>query len=188
MSGGGGGGGFDATKKEDFGKVPGRSSGVTASDIAGGDVGKMTPGKTTDVIQTYTTGVAFADNDARCATKGDSAGCFMSPGQRQRFEILLLDEIQTAQTNYKLALIELKVDELVEKDDDLNWMASIILDLATTHLSTIFSGALKGLKGKKVQGPEEFGLGLDVEMPKDDKSARWKCLGDFAAKVEQALP
>lgn len=122
------------------------------------------PGKTTDVIQTYTTGVAYADNDSKCATKGDNAGCFMSAGQRQRFEILLLDEIQTAQTNYKLALVELKIDELVEKDDDLNWMASMLLDLATSHLSTVFSGALKNLKGKRMPNPDELGLGLDVEV------------------------
>ncbi len=123
----------------------------------------MSPGKV-DIMQTYNTGVAFADNDAKCATKGDSPGCFMSAGQRSRFEMMLLDEIQSAQTNYKLALFELKVDKLVEKDDDLNWVASMILDLATSHLSTVFSGALKGLKGKAISGPEELGLGLDVEI------------------------
>jgi hypothetical protein len=166
MSGGGGGGGFDAPKREDIRKVPGRSSGVTASDIASREPGKMVPGKV-DIVQTYNTGVAYPDHDAKCATSNDSSGCFMSPAQRSRFVVLLLDEIQTAQTNYKDALIELEVEKLIEKDDDLNWMASLVLDLATSHLSTIFSGAIKGLKGTKVQSPAELGLGLDVSMPAD---------------------
>jgi hypothetical protein len=82
-------------------------------------------------MQTYDTGVAFADKRAACVRSPDASGCFMAPDQRTNFIIVLMDHIQTAQTNYKLALVELKVEKLVEKDDDLNWMVGLLLDLAT---------------------------------------------------------
>jgi hypothetical protein len=148
---GGGGGGFD-------GKTPGRQSGVTASDLVSGNIGQVAPGKT-DLVGTHYTGVAFADDGATCEGKGDSVpGCFMSDGQRGRLIELLIAEINTAQTNYKIALVELKVEKLIEKDDDLPWVIGLALDLVSAHLTSAASKALNKLKNKRVARLEDMGI------------------------------
>jgi hypothetical protein len=73
-------------------------------------------------------------------------GCFLSDPQRLRLIIEFKDRVQTASTNYKDALLELRVDELMKKEDDLNWVLSLALDLAGAHLVVVAAKALKGLK------------------------------------------
>jgi hypothetical protein len=147
-------------KPDEFGKVPGKESGVTADDFAHGNAA---PGKK-NIFQTYDIGVAYADKGPRCeASGGSSPGCFMSAGQRGRLIQLAIDRVSSlAQTNYKLALTQLKVDQLIKKDDDLGWVISLLLDLATSHLAGMASKALSKLKASSIRDASDFGLGLDV--------------------------
>jgi len=140
------------------GKTPGHSSGVTAADLASGDVSMIVPGKK-NLVQTYDTGSQYADAGPKCDGKDESTpGCFLSDKRRSRLIEIILDEIQTAQTNYKLALIRLEIGKLIEKEDDLPWVIGLALDIASAHLSSMASKALNRLKVKSISKAENAAL------------------------------
>lgn len=164
-------------KPKDFGKVPGEASGVAADDFAHGSAA---PGKK-NLVQGWDVGVAYVDKGPRCEA-GASPGCFMGPGQRGRLIQLAIDRVSSgAQTNYKIALTQLRVDQLIKKDDDLNWVISLLLDLATSHLAGMASKALNRLKASSIREASDFGLGLDVI---GDEDASWASkAGDYLRRV-----
>lgn len=130
-------------------KVPGKSSSAASGHATNNDQVR-TPGKTT--------GVEYIDNGAACSNNSGSANCFLTAGQRDRLIMMFIDEVSVAQTNYKLAIEELRVDKLVEKDDDLNWVIGLVLDLATSHFSSITSKALNKMKNSAIKRAEDLGL------------------------------
>src|SRR5690606_5957129 len=56
--------------------------------------------------------------------------------------------VSDAQTNYKQAILELKVEELVKKDEDLSLALSLVLDLAGAHLIATVGTAIKALQSR----------------------------------------
>jgi hypothetical protein len=127
--------------------APGKTSGVTADDLVQApNIGSVAPGKI-NLVQGRDVGDQWIDHGAVCDGKDMSTqGCFLSDLQRLRLIIEFKDRVQTASTNYKDALLELRVDELMKKEDDLNWVLSLALDLAGAHLVVVAAKALKGLK------------------------------------------
>lgn len=137
-------------------KQSGKTSGVTADDFAQArDIGAVAPGKI-NLAQSRDVGNQWIDRGAACDGKGDSVtGCFMSDQQRQNLIIDFKDLVLGARENYKSALDELRVDLLVQKDDDLNWILSLVLDTASAHFVSIASKALQKVKAKGVKAIEE---------------------------------
>ncbi len=129
----------------------GKKSGVTAGDLTGApDIGKVAPGQTKGPHGPEV-GSPWIDHDLVCAGKDKTtAGCFLEDGQRQRLTLSFLDRVQTARNNYKDALIELRVDELMKKDDDLHWVLSIALDVAGAHVLGMAMRALQTAKAANV--------------------------------------
>lgn len=133
----------------------GKNSGVTARDLTQApDLGKVDPGRT-NPVQGYDVGDQHIDHGAVCDGKDDTtAGCFLTDAQRARlirkFELFVIG----AQVNYKLALAELRVDELMKKDDDLHWVVSLALDVAGAHILGV---AAKALKNAKASGLASLG-------------------------------
>jgi hypothetical protein len=124
-----------------------RDSNVRADDVVNApDIAGITPGKR-NLVQTYEVGDEYVDRDGVCEGKSDSvAGCFLTDRKRDKLINKLLSYVQTAQTNYKAALLELKVEELVKKEEDLHWVLSLALDLAGLHLAAVLGRALKNVQ------------------------------------------
>ncbi|MDB4956523.1 MAG: hypothetical protein JWO36_4092 [Myxococcales bacterium] len=134
------------TQASQTGPHPQRS-GVSASDVVQAtDPGALARGNR-KVGQSDQVGDAWIDHGAVCDGRTDPAhGCFLHDPQRLRLIIDFKDRVQTAATNYKIALTQLRVDELVQKDDDLNWVLSLALDVIGAHFLSVATGALKNLK------------------------------------------
>lgn len=129
----------------------GKKSGVTAGDLTRApDLGKVEPGPN-NAVQGAEVGSQWIDHNAVCAGNDQStAGCFLEDGQRQRLIISFMDRVQTARNNYKDALINLRVDELMKKDDDLHWVVSLALDVAGAHVLGMAVKALQAAKAANV--------------------------------------
>lgn len=140
-------------------RTPGKSSGVTAEDlVAAPDVGSVAPGRI-NLVQSREVGDPYIDHGAVCEGKGDStAGCFLTDRQRDRLIGKFQLRCVTAATNYKIALTDIRVDELVKKDDDLNWVLSLALDLAGAHLVNVVAKALKTLNSTTIKRLTEVEL------------------------------
>src|SRR3990172_9571413 len=88
----------------------------------------------------------YVTNGPTCEVNPSSADCFLAAKQRDRLIGWLTHYVQTAQTNYKLALVDLKMTELLKKPEDLNLVLGLTLDLAGAHLIATIGSALKGLR------------------------------------------
>jgi hypothetical protein len=169
------------------GKVPGRASGVTAADLAASNEPARVPGRK-NLVDTYTMGVAYVDDDARCAGKADATpGCFLSDSQRARLIMLLVHEVSTAQTNYKFAIEELRVDHLIEKDDDLQWVIGLVLDVATAHVSAVASKALNRLKNNAIDRVDQIGLQAGMHGEFDESSSTERLASSLRALNDKSV-
>lgn len=139
--------------------TPGKTSGVTARDVvAAPSPDGVTPGKQ-NLIQTPMVGEQWIDHGAACDSKDDSTiGCFLEDAQRLRLIIEFKSRVTNAQTNYKLALEELRVDKLMQKDDDLNWVISLALDVVGAHFLSVTLTALKGARTSGLKKLEAMAL------------------------------
>jgi len=137
----------------------GKASGVTAGDLVSApDIGKVAPGKT-NTVQTFELGEQFIDHGALCDGKDqNTAGCFLRDDQRKRLIDKFESRVLVAQSNYQHALAELRVDELMKKDDDLHWVLSLALDVAGAHILGVAARALKGVKAGGLAKLTEAGL------------------------------
>lgn len=169
----------------------GKRSGVTAGDLTTApDLGKVTPGWT-NAPRNAEVGSQWIDHDAVCAGKDQkTAGCFLEDAQRQRLIIDFKDRVQTARNNYKDALISLRVDELMKKDDDLHWVVSLALDVAGAH---VLGMAVKALQAAKAAGVAKRGAETLMAAISDKKLESYTKSGfDIAKKklskgVQEAL-
>lgn len=145
-------------------------SNLHAPDIAEArniaDVGPE-PGKQT-LPQGFQMGDDYIDKGPACRGRS-GADCFLVDDQRERLIATITRLIGTAQTNYKAALLDLKISELLKKEEDLNWVLVLALDLLTAHLSTVVSIALKGLQAKGASRLNELGLRAGVLGESPDK-------------------
>jgi hypothetical protein len=124
----------------------GTTSGVTARELAESPaIGSHQPGKR-NLVQTYEVGDAYIDRGAACDGERVSVGCFLEDKQRQRLVEDFRDCVSTAQTNYKDAIAELRVDRLLEKEEDLSWVLSLALDAVGAHLLAVVARALKTVR------------------------------------------
>ena len=130
----------------------GVNSGVTGADVAQApDIGKLEPGKRNLVQSTYL-GNQWGDRGARCdGHDAQTPGCFLTDEVRLRYLIDFKGDVSTAATNYKLALQQIRFEELLKKDDDLNWVLTLALEIAGAHLLNVAVKALGGLKANGVQ-------------------------------------
>ena len=134
-----------------MGKGDGDKSGVTADDFGRApDLSKVDPAKT-KTVQTREVGDQYIDHGAVCEGKDDSTvGCFFADQQRDRLIADFRDRIAAASTNYKLALVELKLEALLKKEADLHWAASLALDLIGAHVIRVVGRAVVSLKSDGV--------------------------------------
>jgi hypothetical protein len=180
------------------GKQPGKMS-AASSASGGGSMG--TPGKQTltgqlkPLAPSSLTGDAWIDRGAACdQDAGD--GCFLVDGQRMRLMVSLGERVQTAQTNYKFALTELRVDQLMKKEDDLNWVVGLALDVVGAHFLKV---GLEILKNARAAGIEHLGAMVEnkwahrgdglLHAITEEKLGEYagKAFGKVQSKSEKAL-
>ena len=91
------------------------------------DVGghEPTPGKQTRV-DPHASGDDYIDRGA--PAKGPDS--FLTDEQRQRLTNAYQQRVLAAEGHYQTAASDIRVDKLLEKDDDLPWFASMMIDLA----------------------------------------------------------
>ena len=129
------------------GDETGKSLGVTADDLGRArDIANVEPLKTKTAQQTEV-GDQYIDHGAVCDGKGlETPGCLFEDAQRTRLISDISTRIGDASTNYKNALTELRFEELIKKEADLHWAASIALDLVGAHLVKVAAKAVIALK------------------------------------------
>ena len=81
-----------------------------------------------------------------CDWSKDGGCVFDDVQQRRDLITLLLPRISDAGTAYKLALERLRVQELLRKEDELPFFVTLILDLATAHIGSMFARKLMSLR------------------------------------------
>ena len=125
----------------------GKQNAVAAKSFGdAADFVATTPGKATLLDNDW------ASHGAKCdGMDANTPGCFLDDAVRLRFLIDFKGDVITAATNYKLALEELRVEELMKKQDDLNWVLSLVLEIAGGHLVEMAVKALTVLKGSAAQ-------------------------------------
>jgi hypothetical protein len=135
----------------------GTDTGVSAEDLVNApNLGQIRPSKR-NLVQTYDVGDEYVDNEAVCEGKDDSVpGCFLTDRKRDKVINKLFLFVQTALTNYKLALVELKIDELLKKEEDLSWVLSLALDLAGAHFAIVLARALQNVQKAGAKRIEEL--------------------------------
>lgn len=134
----------------DAGKLVGQNSGVTAADLAKkADLGELPVGKLTQAQlqggQSGKTGSPWADQGAHC-DDSYADGCFLNDRRRDHLITDIKLRVITAATNYKLALEQMRVAELLKKEDDLPWVLSLALDVATGFLMSKVTKALTKIR------------------------------------------
>jgi len=92
------------------------------------------------------TGLPHVDHGSVCTTRiGDS--CFLSSDQREE----LFDEfnlrLTRAEMHYTIAIERLRLDSLLAKDEDVDWVATLILDAAGSFLVARIASSLSGIRG-----------------------------------------
>ena len=96
---------------------------------------------------------------------------FLDDAVRNRLVIDLKDRVVNAAGCYGDALQDLKVQELMKKDDDINWVLSLALDAASAHFSTVITGALKRAKASGLRHLE--GVHLDAGLHGEFDEEAW---------------
>jgi hypothetical protein len=118
-----------------------------AVDFARANTPEAVPGKRTNI---YDTGEPWIDQGGHghCHGRAEQPSCFLEDDQRDALIADFQRLVEKACTNYKLALQAIRVDQLISRDSDLNWLLSLALDLAGAQIL----GALTRTIGKAV-GP-----------------------------------
>lgn len=87
----------------------------------------------------------YVEDGGRC-DRDALSGCFLSASQRQRLVSEYQNRVLSAQLQYQLALTDVEIDKLVEKDADLSWVFSLLADLVGLTTIGALGKAIKWLR------------------------------------------
>ncbi len=91
------------------------------------------------------TGDDYVDRGAVC-DQDAGPGCLLTREQRLRLVMKFADRVNQAASNYNAGLQDVKLDVVMEKEEDLSWVAAMLLDVATGYATTALATALGALK------------------------------------------
>lgn len=115
----------------------------------------------------------YVDDGAACDTR-TGPGCFLDEAQRGRLTEAFHGRVSGVERVYKDALMKCRIDELVAKDDDLPWVATVVLEVIGGHvLSAAVGAATRGLAAARatMQQAEALGVSLAERVPDTVKRA-----------------
>jgi len=91
------------------------------------------------------TGDDYVDRGAVCDQHA-GPGCLLTKDQRQRLVMKFADRVNQTASNYNHGLADVKLDVVMEKEEDLSWVAVMLLDVATGYAAAALTSALTALK------------------------------------------
>ncbi|MEJ7598454.1 MAG: hypothetical protein WKG01_11130 [Kofleriaceae bacterium] len=101
----------------------------------------MAPGKQT-LVQGQS-GIDALDHGSVCDGRTADSECAYSADQRNLLIGLVNGRVRRCEMNIMLALTEVQITSMIEQDEDLGWLATLVLDLVGAHLiSKVMSGFL----------------------------------------------
>ncbi|MEO7734843.1 MAG: hypothetical protein ABIY55_28060 [Kofleriaceae bacterium] len=83
------------------------------------------------------TGHPAIDQEPVCDTAPAGEGCFLDAGKRVQAIAEFRGRVDRAFSAYLAALGSVKLDALLKKDEDLSWVASMVLDVISAHTLTL---------------------------------------------------
>lgn len=102
----------------------------------------LEPGKRTLVDQ-----LPNRTQHGACTQLGPGApGCFLDDPARVDYFVKLTHLVGQAQTNFKDAVLAHRMKEMMNKEDDLDWLAGLIIEVASTYLGSAIGKALKKVR------------------------------------------
>jgi len=124
-------------------------SGATGADIVSGAFapGDVAGKRTLTGDQDSPSGDTYIDHHAFCE-RNVGHDCFMNPESRTALIVDYKDLVVEAHDAYQRALLEIRMDELVKKDDDLPWFVTLMLDVVSAELLGGLTRTLKLLKAE----------------------------------------
>jgi hypothetical protein len=118
-------------------------------------------------------GNAYIEHGAIC-DRAAGSGCFLDKDQRRALVSAYQQRVLSAQNQYQHALADLRVDKLVEKDDDLWWVATFVLDLvglaavgALAKAAALLRGSPENVTSALVDAGVQGAAGVDASMISD---------------------
>lgn len=119
------------------------------------------------------TGAPYVDHGGACDGV-ESPECFLTPLQRDRLVNLLGLRVVEAEANCQAAIVKLRVDQLIAKDDaELALFASLVLDVLGGHIAAVASRTLK----KVLETGPSYLARIGIEASKENLETVEKALG-----------
>ncbi|MBL0213351.1 MAG: hypothetical protein IPQ07_05680 [Myxococcales bacterium] len=108
-------------------------------------------------------GNTYVDQGGICEGKS-GGGCILNDQQRGRLSQLFFSRMTSAENNYKHAIANLRVDQLLKKEEDASWLVLLILDVVTFHLASSFRSGLTALKTDALSQIDQMGARLALRF------------------------
>jgi hypothetical protein len=146
---------------------PARDVAVQGDDVAPGR--RASTNDLTAPTGHVTTGDAHIDHATTCDIHDRAAGCFLDSIQRTRLVAAYQARVGRALSSYQEAITRETIDKLLEKDDDLVWIASLLIGVATDQIGTAIAAALKAIRGRVTKSL----LDVDAVAQLSDRRYTW---------------
>ncbi len=103
----------------------------------------------TNYMQSPATGAGdYVDHRGVCDNGSGAAGCWLDDIARGRLVTEYQGRVTRAMASYQAAITRETIDTLMEHDDDLFWVATLVLGVATEQIGLAIGAALKTLRGR----------------------------------------
>lgn len=89
----------------------------------------------------------YVQYGAHCDDQPGSPGCLLTDKQRDRLIGEMNHRLDSARTAYVDAINAVQLDTLLKEEEELGWVASLLLDIVTFGISSKLTSALKALRG-----------------------------------------
>jgi hypothetical protein len=123
-------------------------------------------------------GVPYLDHGAACDNHQGTPNCFLSDAGRARVLGDFRSLCDKAGENYKFAVQELKMEILMQKDDELPWFVSLAIEAIATHVA---STLVKGLSAARAAGAAKLqAMNLLAGEHGDFNPGSWMARADSA--------
>jgi hypothetical protein len=134
------------------------------------------------------TGDDYVDRGAVCDQR-QGPGCFLTGPQRARLIGELQSRILFAKESFLHAADHVRMEKLVESDTtgDQSWIAMLLLDIATAHLSTLIAGSITALKNVAAKNVAEVRIQNEWDQVERDHGLGFALVETLTAVSETTI-
>lgn len=107
---------------------------------------KLDPGKSIPTARLPGVGDPYIDKGTPCDADPSGPQCILESDVRAKLVRTYQNRVGIAHGSYIVALTELRVDELLKRDDaDIGWIMNLVIGVTTGYIGVLAAGALKML-------------------------------------------